>query len=276
MRINSSTLAELIEPTLFSLRWPSQQALATLVERALTLAAEKSAVLGRESGALHQPSYEFGVATTFAELLSTAEQRSEYGDAMETVRGLEWAQRLLHELALIEKHGVPVRQQSLAQQLEMDTGNLSRRIQKLTAHNLIERRAAGAAGSHFYLTALGRDVLDDLMPGWQANNPAVRECFASDEAAATAASGILERHLRELIEARMKERPTILERAFKVMATAHSATLPRNRVSYGVPKATTVFYSAPRHTFGQRTDEVVTGEQDVAVGRASFREALPA
>lgn len=274
MRINSSTLAELIEPTLFSLRQPSQQTLAELVERALTLVAEKSAVLGRDTTALHQPSYEFGIATTFAELLSTAEQRSEFGDATKTVRGLEWAQRLLHELALIERHGVPVRQHSLAQQLAMDTGNLSRRIQKLIELNLIERRAAGTAGSHFHLTALGRDVLDDLVPGWQANNPATRACFASDEAAAIAASGILERHLGELIDARMKELPTLFEQVFKTMA--HSILPPNKRALFGVSKATTALRSVPRRTFGQRTDEVVTVGQYVAVDRVSAREASQA
>ncbi len=274
MRVNSTTLAELIEPTLFSLRRPSHQALAALVERALTLVAEKSSVLGRDLAALHQPSYEFGVATTFAELLSTAEQRSEFGDAAEKVRGLEWAQRLLHELALIERHGIPVRQQSLAQQLEMDRGNLSRRIQKLIALHLIERRAAGLAGSHFCLTALGRDVLDDLVPGWQADNPATRECFTSDEAAATAATSILERHLREMIGARIREFPMLYDQAIKVMA--HSTSPPSNHALFGVSKAATVLlHSAPfTRAFFERTDEVVTVGKDFVVERGCIGGAL--
>ncbi len=257
MRVQSSVLSELIEPTLFSLRRPSQGVLSKLVGRAVALTSQCASELGRDRAALHKPSYELGVATAFAELLSTAEQRSEFGDAIEAVNGLEWALMLLHELALIERGGSPIRQQVLAQKLAMDEGNLSRRIGKLTQFNLIERRAAGNSGARFHLTALGRDVMDDLVPGWQASNPSTKQCFADERAATTATSAILERHVSALIDHALKE-------------SARFTIVPSARGSLDIALASKIFRSESFAIPGRegRTNEVATKGRDFAIDHA--------
>lgn len=240
MWISSSVLAEMLEASLFALRTPSEEALAPLVEKARRFVADATTSLGRDPKAVDKPSYDLGVATVFVELLGTAEQRSEIEDALASLRRRSWGQSLLHEIALIEQNASPVKQGELARELKVDSGNLSRRIQELISLGLVERRNAGRPGTLFALTPLGRDLLDDVMPGWQAIHPRSGKVFESDEAAVKASSALVDSHLREALSARMRDFPAVIHAAMHALhmeAKASRASLEFGGIRPVPPKS---------------------------------------
>jgi DNA-binding MarR family transcriptional regulator len=233
MSLVSSLLAELLEPTLFALRTPSETALAPLVEKARRAMAHATTALGRDLGAVHSPSYELGVAATFVELLGTAEQRTEIEDALAELRRRSWGTSLLHEIALIEQNAEPVKQRELAEKLAMDSGNLSRRIQELMSLHLVKRQSAGRLGTLFALTPLGRDLLDALVPGWQALDPRSQSIYESDEAAARASTALIDQHMGEIVEERMRLFPAAIKDVMQALTADLRLMHSDHKIQFG-------------------------------------------
>ncbi len=144
----------------------------------------------RRSGPLHLPSFELGVASTFTQLLGTAQQRSVLNDAMQGTKDVPQGIETLHQLALINRATTEATQCLLADRIGADRGNFNRRIRRLEAIGLVDSQRQGPS-LLYTITALGLDVLTELRPGWRAIHPSTLGDIADDDEARKAAADLV-------------------------------------------------------------------------------------
>jgi DNA-binding MarR family transcriptional regulator len=183
----SKVLNELIEPTLYAVRQGRFDEVQTVHQRARdALRAAKQALLDNDEQ-VHASSFELGVASALTEMLATAQQRTLFNDAIRSVRSVTGGVQTLHEIALVARSGNAISQKQLAERVGMDAGNFNRRIKSLEELGVVVPKRDGRSLT-YEVTALGTDVLNELVPGWRAVHPINHSRFASEEDAAAAAN----------------------------------------------------------------------------------------
>lgn len=190
MQAPSHVLASLIEPALLALSKPSEARLQRMLEKAQELRRTVRTAFKESGRNVDAPSFDFGVATAFVELLATAKQRSVLGDSLRELTGVPLGIETLHLIGFLSHSGIEATQGDLADVLKIDRGNFSRRIRQFEELALVDSSKKGRKLS-YELTALGFDVLSELRPGWRAIHPMSHEKLISEAAAATAATSIV-------------------------------------------------------------------------------------
>ncbi|XQA60982.1 hypothetical protein ACM9XD_16465 [Xanthomonas sacchari] len=189
MRLKSEVLAELLEPTLFGLQRPNGERIGKLLSQARAALLRASDMLQMEGREPDRISYELGVATTFTQLLATADQRQYLNDVIARVKDIKDGVQTLHEIALIGRSAPEPTQRELATLLNADRGNFNRRITLLEQVGVVESRRSGQSRV-YAMTDLGLDVLGELQPGWRAVHPSRSEMMRTEAETKRVASEI--------------------------------------------------------------------------------------
>lgn len=196
MRLKSEALAGLLEPTLFVLHRPDEERIGKLLAQARAALFRASDALEADGREPDRISYELGVATTFTQLLATADQRQYLNAIIARVMDIKDGVKTLHEIALIGRSASEPTQRDLAALLNVDRGNFNRRISLLDQLGVVESRRKGQSRV-YAITDLGRDILDELRPGWRAVHPSRDEMMRTEAEAKRVASDIAMSIIRE-------------------------------------------------------------------------------
>ena len=71
----------------------------------------------------------------------------------------------------------------LSHRLRMDASTLSRNLNRLHKHALIEMRPGDGRSRHLFVTTEGRDILEAVHPGWQSAQQSAQQLLGLDATA---------------------------------------------------------------------------------------------